>query len=62
MYKEDLDQFPEIFYLNINRKGRYKDGSYCGVFLTFVMVLLILVYGLAKFATLLERPKSAMKV
>ena len=26
------------------------------------MVLLIVVYGLAKFATLLERPKSAMKV
>ena len=37
-------------------------GSYCGVFFTFVMVILIVIYGLAKFTTLLERPKSAMKV
>ena len=62
MYKDDLDQFPERYYLSFNRKGRNTLGSYCGVFFTLIGVLLVVVYGCSKFATLLDRPKSAMKV
>ena len=62
IYKENLDRFPERYYLSINRTGRNTLGSYFGVFFTLIGALLVLIYGSSKFTTLLERPKSAMKV
>ena len=58
--KENLDWFPETFYLNINRNGSNNLGSCQGLLLTIITLIFVFGYGTTKCQTLVN--KSDMNV